>query len=103
MEQKVSKQGILKVRNVYAFRAFSWQNFNICAVKRGKNFYICAVKRGENFNICAVKRGENFNICAVKRGKNFYICAVKDGEMLDFQKIKYYLCRNLTKEGNGLE
>ena len=81
MEQKVSKQGILKVRNVYAFRAFSWQNFNICAVKRGKNFNICAVKRGENFNICAVK----------------------DGEMLDFQKIKYYLCRNLTKEGNGLE
>ena len=81
MEQKVSKQGILKVRNVYAFRAFSWQNFNICAMKRGKNFYICAVKRGKNFNICAVK----------------------DGEMLDFQKIKYYLCRNLTKEGNGLE
>ena len=81
MEQKVSKQGILKVRNVYAFRGFSWQNFNICAVKRGKNFNICAVKRGENFNICAVK----------------------DGEMLDFQKIKYYLCRNLTKEGNGLE
>ena len=81
MEQKVSKQGILKVRNVYAFRAFSWQNFNICAVKSGKNFYICAVKRGKNFNICAVK----------------------DGEMLDFQKIKYYLCRNLTKEGNGLE
>ena len=92
MEQKVSKQGILKVRNVYAFRAFSWQNFNICAVKKVKNFYICAVKRGKNFNICAVKRGENFNICAVK-----------DGEMLDFQKIKYYLCRNLTKEGNGLE
>lgn len=81
MEQKVSKQGNFKVRNVYAFRAFSWQNFNICAVKRD-----------ENFNICAVKRGENFNICAVK-----------DGEMLDFQKIKYYLCRNLTKEGNGLE
>ena len=70
MEQKVSKQGNFKVRNVYAFRAFSWQNFNICAVKRGKNFNICAVK---------------------------------DGEMLDFQKIKYYLCRNLTKEGNGLE
>ena len=92
MEQKVSKQGILKVRNVYAFRAFSWQNFNICAVKRGKNFNICAVKKGKNFYICAVKRGENFNICAVK-----------DGEMLDFQKIKYYLCRNLTKEGNGLE
>ena len=92
MEQKVSKQGILKVRNVYAFRAFSWQNFNICAVKRGKNF-----------NICAVKRGKNFNICAVKKGENFYICAVKDGEMLDFQKIKYYLCRNLKKEGNGLE
>ena len=81
MEQKVSKQGILKVRNVYAFRGFSWQNFNICAVKRGKNFNICAVKRGENFNICAVK----------------------DSEILDFQKIKYYLCRNLTKEGNGLE
>lgn len=92
MEQKVSKQGILKVRNVYAFRAFSWQNFNICAVKKGKNFNICAVKRGKNFYICAVKRGENFNICAVK-----------DGEMLDIQKIKYYLCRNLTKEGNGLE
>ena len=81
MEQKVSKQGNFKVRNVYAFRGFSWQNFNICAVKMGKNFNICAVKRGENFNICAVK----------------------DGEMLDFQKIKYYLCRNLTKEGNGLE
>ncbi|MGM9799843.1 MAG: hypothetical protein ACI30M_04080 [Muribaculaceae bacterium] len=92
MEQKVSKQGNFKVRNVYAFRGFSWQNFNICAVNRGKNF-----------NICAVKRGENFNICAVNRGENFYICAVKDGEMLDFQKIKYYLCRNLTKEGNGLE
>ena len=92
MEQKVSKQGNFKVRNVYAFRAFSWQNFNICAVKRGRNFNICAVKRVKNFYICAVKRGENFNIYAVK-----------DGEMLDFQKIKYYLCRNLTKEGNGLE
>ncbi|MGM9843226.1 MAG: hypothetical protein ACI30S_03275 [Muribaculaceae bacterium] len=81
MGQKVSKQGILKVRNVYAFRACSWQNFNICAVKKGKNF----------------------NICAVDRGKNFNICAVNDGEMLDIQKIKYYLCRNLKNEGNGLE
>ena len=55
MEQKVSKQGILKVRNVYAFRAFSWQNFNICAVKRGENFNICAVKDGEMLDFQKIK------------------------------------------------